>query len=85
MAEKELGTVSNYFSKIGVAVIDLTAPLELGDEIRVRSRFHDKWIKRNKRYLTYLSEYINQDDKLVAKWWITLILPQSEGEDLHQF
>jgi putative protease len=35
MAEKELGTVSNYFSKIGVAVIDLTAPLELGDEIRV--------------------------------------------------
>lgn len=35
MAEKELGRVSNYFSKIGVAVIDLTAPLELGDEIRV--------------------------------------------------
>ena len=35
MAEQELGRVSNYFSKIGVAVIDLTAPLELGDEIRV--------------------------------------------------
>jgi putative protease len=35
MAEKELGKVTNYFSKIGVAVIDLTASLELGDEIRI--------------------------------------------------
>ena len=35
MAERELGIVTNYFSKIGVAVIDLTAPLELGDEIRI--------------------------------------------------
>ncbi|HUS71068.1 MAG TPA: hypothetical protein VM075_09905 [Anaerolineae bacterium] len=35
MAEKEIGTVTNYFSKIGVAVILLTAPLQLGDEIRI--------------------------------------------------
>jgi hypothetical protein len=35
MAEKEIGRISNYFSKIGVAVIDLTAPIELGDEIHI--------------------------------------------------
>ena len=35
MTERELGKVTNYFSKIGVAVIELTAPLELGDEIRI--------------------------------------------------
>jgi hypothetical protein len=35
--------------------------------------------------MSYLTEYINQDDTLVAKWWITLILPQSKGQDTHQF
>jgi len=35
MAEKEIGTVTNYFSKMGVAVIQLTAPLQLGDGIRI--------------------------------------------------
>jgi putative protease len=35
MAEKEIGRITNYFSKIGVAVIDLTAPIELGDEIHI--------------------------------------------------
>lgn len=35
MAEKEIATVTNYFSRIGVAVILLTAPLQLGDEIRI--------------------------------------------------
>jgi putative protease len=35
MAEKEIGAVTNYFSKIGVAVIQLSAPLQLGDEIRI--------------------------------------------------
>lgn len=36
MAEKEIGRVTNYFSKIGVAVIELTAPLRLGDEVRIK-------------------------------------------------
>jgi putative protease len=35
MAEKEIGRITNYFSKIGVAVIELTAPVRLGDEIHV--------------------------------------------------
>ncbi len=35
MAEKEIGRVTNYFSRIGVAVIELTAPLSLGDKVRI--------------------------------------------------
>ena len=41
MAEKEIGGVTNYFSKIGVAVIKLTAPLKLGDEVRIRGGTRD--------------------------------------------
>lgn len=41
MAEKEIGSVTNYFSKIGVAVIKLTAPLKLGDEVRIRGGTRD--------------------------------------------
>jgi putative protease len=35
MAEKEIGRVTNYFSKIGVAVIELAGSIQLGDVIRV--------------------------------------------------
>jgi putative protease len=35
MEEKEIGKITNYFSKIGVAVVELTAPLQLGDEIHI--------------------------------------------------
>jgi putative protease len=35
MAEKEIGRITNYFSKIGVAVVELTAPLQLGDEVHI--------------------------------------------------
>jgi putative protease len=36
MAEKEIGRVTNYFSRIGVAVIELTAPLQVGDKVRIK-------------------------------------------------
>ena len=32
---KLVGKISHYFSNIGVGVIDLTAPLKEGDEIRI--------------------------------------------------
>lgn len=41
MSEKEIGRVTNYFSKIGVAVIELTAPLKLGDEIEIKGGTRD--------------------------------------------
>ncbi len=38
MMEKgiEVGKVRNYYSKISVAVVDLTAPLTKGDKIRIK-------------------------------------------------
>lgn len=66
-------------------VVEFYEPIRPGDTIRIKSRFHDKWIKRGKRYLTFLSEYYNQKDQLVAKWWTTLILPRSKGDGDHQF
>lgn len=33
--EKLVGKVTHYFSNIGVAVVDLSAPLGQGDEIRI--------------------------------------------------
>lgn len=33
--KKPIGKISHYFSNIGVGVIDLTAPLKEGDEIRI--------------------------------------------------
>ncbi len=34
--EKEIGTITHWFDKIGVAVIKLKAPLAKGDRIKVR-------------------------------------------------
>jgi putative protease len=32
----KVGTVAHYFGKIGVAVVEVTAPLKVGDRIMVR-------------------------------------------------
>lgn len=36
MAEKEIGTITHWFDKIGVAVIKLSDALSVGDRIKVR-------------------------------------------------
>lgn len=36
MANKEVGKVSHWYDKIGVAVVTLTGPLKVGDQIKVR-------------------------------------------------
>jgi len=38
---EEVGKVAHYFTKIGVAVIDLTAPLAVGDEIIIKGATTD--------------------------------------------
>lgn len=35
MAEKQIGTVSNYFDHVSVAAIKLGAPLKVGDTVRI--------------------------------------------------
>lgn len=41
MTEKEIGRVTNYLSKMGVAIIELTGPLQLGDEVRIKGGTRD--------------------------------------------
>ncbi len=44
MSEEELqevGTVSHYFPKINVAIVEVTAPLEVGDTIRIKGSTTD--------------------------------------------
>ena len=38
---EEIGKIAHYFTKIGVAVIDLTAPLSVGDKIAVKGATTD--------------------------------------------
>ncbi len=36
MAEKQIGEISNYFEQVKAAAIKLSAPLKVGDKIRIR-------------------------------------------------
>jgi putative protease len=37
MAEKEIGIVTDFFAKVNAAAIKLTAPLKIGDKIKVKT------------------------------------------------
>ena len=41
MPEKEIGKISHYFNKIGVAAIELTGDLQVGDTIHVKGHTSD--------------------------------------------
>ncbi|MBU2541613.1 MAG: translation elongation factor-like protein [Candidatus Omnitrophica bacterium] len=41
MPEKEIGKISHYFSKIGVAIIELTDSLKVGDAIHIKGHSED--------------------------------------------
>lgn len=35
MADTKVGTISHYFDKIGVAVVEVLAPIKVGDTIKI--------------------------------------------------
>jgi len=37
MAEKLIGEVTNYFKNVNAAAIKLTAPLKIGDKVKIKS------------------------------------------------
>jgi U32 family peptidase len=39
--EKRIGTVTHYFTRLSVAVLELTDEIRLGDEIRIQGRITD--------------------------------------------
>lgn len=41
MPEVEIGSVSDYFARVGVAGIDLTGPLKIGDVIHIKGHTTD--------------------------------------------
>ena len=41
MGEKEIGTVSSYFSHVGVAAIKLSAGLKVGDKVHIKGHTTD--------------------------------------------
>lgn len=41
MTEEEIGTVKSFFSKVGVAAIDLTGTLKVGDKIKIKGATTD--------------------------------------------
>ncbi|MBS3095403.1 translation elongation factor-like protein [Candidatus Woesearchaeota archaeon] len=41
MADQEIGTVAQYFSKAGVAAIELTGSIKVGDNIHIKGHTTD--------------------------------------------
>ena len=54
--------------------IEILGPLQVGDEVAVTITTVDRWIRRGKHYITNLNEF-RVGDRLVARWWGTLIIP----------
>lgn len=38
---KKIGTITHYYDKIGVAVVDITKPLKVGDTIKISGHDHE--------------------------------------------
>lgn len=45
MAEEQIGIIRHYYSKIDVAVVDITGTLNVGDEIHVKGATTDFTVK----------------------------------------
>jgi len=41
MAEEEIGVISHYYNHLGVGIIELSAPLKVGDTIHVKGAHDD--------------------------------------------
>jgi acyl dehydratase len=57
-------------------------PIRVGDVLTLKTKSHDKWLKRGKYYMRYLSELYDQHGKLKLKGYMTLILPRSRTDVL---
>jgi translation elongation factor EF-1alpha len=44
MEEKKIGVITHYFGQIAVGIIELSAPLKIGDKIRIKG-VHDDFVQ----------------------------------------
>jgi acyl dehydratase len=60
-------------------------PIRVGDVLTLKTKGYDKWIKKGKHYLRYLSELYDQYGKLKVRGYVTMILPKSKADVLRFF
>ena len=63
-------------------ILEWHDPIRVGDILTLKTKGYDKWIKRGKYYMRYLSELYDQDAKLKFRGYMTLILPKTKADVL---
>ena len=61
MADTKVGTITHFYDKIGVAVINVLAPLKVGDRIKISG--HDKEFEQEISSMQVEHQNINQAKK----------------------
>ncbi|HEX75835.1 MAG TPA: hypothetical protein G4O12_04540 [Dehalococcoidia bacterium] len=62
--------------------IELYDQFHVGEEIHIKQKAYDRYIKRGKYYLTYQVDLYNQHNVKKATWWVNLILPKTKADIL---
>lgn len=81
MADFKVGKVTHYFDKIGVAVVELSAPLSAGDSIKISG--HDKDFTMNVSSMQVEHEQI-QDAKKGNTVGMKVDQPVVEGDEVYK-
>ena len=65
-------------------IVEWYDPVRVGDILTLKLKGHDKWIKRGKYYMRYLTETYDQHGNLKCRYYVTLVLPRTR-EDVRKF
>jgi len=65
-------------------ILEWYDPIRVGDVLTIKLTGYDKWVKRGKYYMRYLTETYDQNGTLKGRGYATLILPKSK-EDVLKF
>jgi len=63
-------------------ILEWYDPIRVGDVLTLKTKGHDKWIKRGKYYMRYQVELYDQNSKLKSRAFLTLVLPKSRADVL---
>src|SRR6266481_1895424 len=60
--------------------IEIIEPFRYGEVITTTVTTVDKFVQRNKPYLQMLLDFRNEKGVLKARWWCSLILPETQAD-----
>src|SRR5258708_33611550 len=60
--------------------IEIIEPFRCGEVITTTVTTADKFVQRNKPYLQMLLDFRNEKGVLKARWWCSLILPETQAD-----